>query len=208
MDAIVVVVDQFTKMIRLKVTTTNISSEEITKIYRDDIWKLYGISKKILSDQGPQFASKFMEEFTKALGTKRQLSMAYHPQTDGQTERINQEIGTFLWYYVNYQQDNWTDWLAAAEFQYNDKKHVATGRTQFELNFGRHSWKENLVVQIEILQVEEFLAEMKKSWEQATKAMEEAQKVMKKQFDKKRWNPQGLKVGDNMWLENKNIHSN
>ena len=208
MDAIVVVVDQFTKMIRLKVTTTNISSEEITKIYRNDIWKLYGISKKILSDQGPQFASKFMEEFTKALGTKRQLSMAYHPQTDGQTERINQEIGTFLWYYVNYQQDNWTDWLAAAEFQYNDKKHVATGRTQFELNFGRYSWKENLVVQIEILQVEEFLAEMKKSWKQATKAMEEAQKVMKKQFDKKRWNPQGLKVGDNMWLENKNIHSN
>ena len=208
MDAIVVVVDQFTKMIRLKVTTTNISSEEITKIYRNDIWKLYGISKKILSDQGPQFASKFMEEFTKALGTKRQLSMAYYPQTDGQTERINQEIGTFLWYYVNYQQDNWTDWLAAAEFQYNDKKHVATGRTQFELNFGRYSWKENLVVQIEILQVEEFLAEMKKSWKQATKAMEEAQKVMKKQFDKKRWNPQGLKVGDNMWLENKNIHSN
>jgi len=208
MDAIVVVVDQFTKMIRLKVTTTNISSEEITKIYRNDIWKLYGISKKILSDQGPQFTSKFMEEFTKALGTKRKLSMAYHSQTNGQTERINQEIGTFLWYYVNYQQDNWTDWLAAAEFQYNDKKYVATGRTQFELNFGRHSWKENLVVQIDILQVEEFLAEMKKSWEQATKAMEEAQKVMKKQFDKKRWNPQGLKVGDNMWLENKNIHSN
>jgi len=52
--------------------------------------------RKILSDRGPQFASKFMEELTKALGTKRQLSMVYHPQVDGQTERINQEIGTFL----------------------------------------------------------------------------------------------------------------
>ena len=71
MDAIVVIVDQFMKMICLKATTTNISSEGIAKIYRDDIWKLHGIPRKILSDRGLQFASKFMEEFTKALGTKR-----------------------------------------------------------------------------------------------------------------------------------------
>ena len=96
MDAIVVIVNQFTKMICLKATTMNISSEEIAKIYRDNIWKLHGIPRKILNDREPQFASKFMEEFTKALGTKRQLSTAYHPQTDGQTERINQEIGMFL----------------------------------------------------------------------------------------------------------------
>ena len=50
-----------------------------------------------------------MEELTKVLGMMRQLSMAYHPQTDGQTERINQEIGMFLRHYVNYQQDNWTE---------------------------------------------------------------------------------------------------
>jgi len=90
-------------MIQLKATTTNISSEGIAKIYRDDIWKLHGVPKKILSDQGPQFASKFMEEFTKALGTKQQLSTAYHPQTYDQTERINQEIGMFLQHYINYQ---------------------------------------------------------------------------------------------------------
>jgi len=75
---------------------TNISSEGIAKIYIDDIWKLHRVPKKILSDRGPQFAPKFMEKFTKALGTKRQLSMAYHLQTDGQMERINQEIGIFL----------------------------------------------------------------------------------------------------------------
>ena len=79
MDVIVVIVDRFTKMICLKAATTNISLEGIAKIYRDDIWKLYGILRKILSDRGPQFASKFMEEFTKALGTKRQLSTAYYP---------------------------------------------------------------------------------------------------------------------------------
>ena len=96
MDTIVVIIDRFTKMIRLKATTTNVSSEGIAKIYRNDIWKLHGVPRKIFSDQGPQFALKFMEEFTKALGTKRQLSMAYHSQTDGQMERINQEIGMFL----------------------------------------------------------------------------------------------------------------
>ena len=103
MDAIVVIVDQFTKMIQLKATTTNISSEGIAKIYRDNIWKLHRVPRKILSDRRLQFASKFMKEFTKALGTKRQLSMAYHPQIDGQMERINQEIGIFLRHYMNYQ---------------------------------------------------------------------------------------------------------
>ena len=126
MDIIVVIVDWFMKMICLKATTTNISLKGIAKIYRDNIWKLHGISRKILSDRGPQFTSKFMEEFTKTLRTKRQLSTAYHLQTDGQTERINQEIGTFSRHYVNYQQDDWTNWLAAAEFQYNDKRHAAT----------------------------------------------------------------------------------
>ena len=96
MDAIVIIIDQFTKIIRLKAITMNISSEGIAKIYRDDIWKLHRVPRKILSNRGPQFASKFMEEFTRALGTKRQLLMAYYPQTDDQTERINQEIGTFL----------------------------------------------------------------------------------------------------------------
>ena len=66
-----VIVDQFTKMIRLKAITMNILSEEIAKIYRDKIWKLHEIPRKILSNRGPQFASKFMEEFTQVLGTKR-----------------------------------------------------------------------------------------------------------------------------------------
>ena len=106
MDAIVVIVDRSTKMIQLKMTTTNISSEEIAKIYKNEIWKLHEIPKKILSNKGLQFASKFMKEFTKALRTTRQLSIAYHLQTDSQTEQINQEMGTFLQLYINYQQDN------------------------------------------------------------------------------------------------------
>ena len=78
-DAILVIVDCFTKMIRLKVTMTNLSSEGVAKIYRNKIWKIHGIPKTILSDRGPQFASKFIEDLTKVLGTKRKLSTAYYP---------------------------------------------------------------------------------------------------------------------------------
>ena len=106
MNAILVIMDRFMKMIRLKAMTMDISSEGIAKIYRNKIWKLHRVPKTILSDQGPQFVLKFMEEFTKVLGTKRRLSIAYYHQTNGQTERMNQEIGMFLRHYVNYQQDN------------------------------------------------------------------------------------------------------
>ncbi len=80
-------------------------------------------------------------------------------------------------------------WLAAAEFQYNNKKHAATRKISFELNFGRHPWKGDLMVKMDIPRVEDFLIGLQRSWEQVTKVMEEAQKNMKKQFDKKRRNP-------------------
>ena len=98
--------------------------------------------------------------------------------------------------------------MAMAEFAYNDKKHAATNKTPFELNFGRHPWKEDLMVQTEIPQVGEFTKNIQESWKHVAQTMEEAQKNMKRQFDKKRRNPQGLKVGDQVWLENKNIQSN
>ena len=85
-DAIIVIVDWFTKMICLKATTTNVSSKEIAKIYRDEIWKLHRVPRAILSDKEPQFAFRFMEELMKALGTRKMLSTAYHSQTDGQME--------------------------------------------------------------------------------------------------------------------------
>ena len=75
---------------------------------------------------------------------------------------------------------------------------MATGRTPFELNFGQHLWKGNLIVQMEFPKLEEFLTGLQRSWEEATKSMEKAQKSIKKQFDKKRRNPQGLKIRDNV----------
>ena len=85
---------------------------------------------------------------------------------------------------------------------------MATGRTSFKLNFGRHLWKGNLMVQTEFPRLKEFFIGLQRSWKEAMKSMEVAQETIKKQFDKKQRNPQGLKVGDNVWLKNKNIHLN
>jgi len=97
-------------------------------------------------------------------------------------------VGTFLQYYVNYQQNDWKEWLAAAKFQYNNKRHVATKWTLFELNFGKHPWKDNLVAQTEFLKLVEFLTGLQKSLEKTIKSMEVAQKNMKKQYNKKQRN--------------------
>jgi hypothetical protein len=91
-DAIIVIVDRFSKMIHLIPTTTFLSSLRLAEIYKKEIWRIHGIPRRIISDRGPQFALKFMKELCNALGIERNLSTAYHPQTDSQTERINQEI--------------------------------------------------------------------------------------------------------------------
>jgi len=100
------------------------------------------------------------------------------------------------------------EWLAAVEFSYNDKKYTAIGQIPFELNFGRYLWKGNLMIQTEFPKLEEFLIGLQRSWEEATKSIKTTQGNIKKQFDKKRKNPQELKVGDDVWLEAKNIHLN
>jgi len=112
-----------------------------------------------------------MEELCKALEIKKAISTAYYPQTNGQTERINQEIKVFLRHYINYKQDDWTKWLATAEFQYNDKEHIATEHIPFYINYRSHPWKGNLIVETEILSLEELLKKMETTREEARTAM-------------------------------------
>ena len=73
----------------------------------------------------------FMKELNDILGIKTKLSTAYHPQTDGQTERLNQEIEQYLWMFVSHRQNDWPEWIACAEFAYNNKVHTATQVSPF-----------------------------------------------------------------------------
>ena len=136
------------------------------------------------------------------------MSTAYYLQTNSQTERINQKVKVFLRHYINYKQDNWTKWLATAEFQYNDKKHTATGHSPFYVNYGRHPWKGNLTVEIEIPSLEDLLKKMETTREEAKTAMERTKETMKRQYDKRTCQSQSLKTGEQVWLETRNIQTN
>ena len=91
-DSILVVVDRFTKMAYFIPTTERTSVEGLVCLFRDNIWKLHGLLDSIISDRGPQFAAGIMKELNRILGIETKLSIAFHPQTDGQTERMNQEL--------------------------------------------------------------------------------------------------------------------
>ena len=113
--------------------------EALTTLFRDNVWKLHSLPETTLLDRGPQFVADFMKELNDILGIKTKLSIAYHPQTDGQTERLNQEIKQYLWIFVNHQQNDWPEWIACTEFAYNNKVHTATHVFPFYTNYGYNS---------------------------------------------------------------------
>ena len=88
-DVILVVVDQLTKMVHFIPTTEKTTAEGLAKLFRDNIWKLHGLSKSIISDRGPQFMAELMRELNQMLGIESKMSTAFHSQTDGQIERVN-----------------------------------------------------------------------------------------------------------------------
>ena len=100
-DAIMVVLDRFTKYVIAIPTTGEISSMGSAKLFRDNVWKQFRIPWNVISDQGPQFAAQFMKDLHQLVGTKTNISTVYHPQMDGQTEQMNQEIEQFLRIFVN-----------------------------------------------------------------------------------------------------------
>jgi len=205
-NAILAVIDRYSKMIRLILTTTELTSSDLVTIYRDQIWKLHGLPKKITSDRGPQFASKLMKDLCIALGIQRNLSTAYHPQTDGQVERSHQETEAFLRHYVNYLQDDWMEWLSLAEFQYNDKVHTTTKESPFYLNYGRHPWKGDITIQnIANVSVEGYMKQLVEAREKVNKAIHRSIEIMKSAYDKGVKKNNLIKEGDLVWLESTNI---
>ena len=105
-DSILVVCDRFSKMSHFVATTEKTTAEGLARLLRDNVWKLHGLLESMILDRGPQFAAGMMRELNKMLGIETKLSTAYHPQTDGQTERTNQELEQYLRMYVNHRQNN------------------------------------------------------------------------------------------------------
>ena len=137
-NGICVFVDKFTKQIHAIPTNMTITSEGMAKMYKDQVFRFHGIPQKIIHDRGPQFDSHFMKDLYRLLGIEGNFSTAYHPQTDGQTERINQEIEAYLRIFINHRQNDWAEWLPLAEFSNNNKVHSSTRQSPFMSLYGYH----------------------------------------------------------------------
>src|SRR5690606_29976287 len=118
-------------------TTTTVKPEGTAKLFLNHVFKLHGLPKHFVTDRGSVFDAEFTRQLCKLLKIDQRFSTAYHPQTDGQTERINAILEQYLRAYVNYQQDNWNDFLALAEFMYNNTISVGIGNiSPFFANYG------------------------------------------------------------------------
>ncbi len=137
-DAIVVFVDRLTKRAHFCPTHTSVTAPEVAKIFFSNIFKNHGLPQVIVSDRDTKFTSRFWKTLFEQMGTKLAMSTAFHPQTDGQTERLNRTLEEMLRAYATYKQDRWDEYLPAAEFAYNNSKQYSTGFTPFELDCGQH----------------------------------------------------------------------
>jgi hypothetical protein len=113
------------------------NAKKYAKIYLDQIIHLHGIHKTIISDHGAQFIARFWEQLQHALGTKLIRSSAYHPQTDGQTERVNQILEDMLRACVLQYDKNWDKCLSLAEFSYNNSYQTSLKMAPFKALYGR-----------------------------------------------------------------------
>jgi len=104
-DSILVVVNRLTKMVYFIPTTEKTSAEGLARLFRDNVWKLHGLPESTISDRGLQFVAGLMRELNEMLGIRSKLSTAFHPQTDGQTERVNQELEQYLRMFIDHRQE-------------------------------------------------------------------------------------------------------
>ncbi|SJL04865.1 uncharacterized protein ARMOST_08236 [Armillaria ostoyae] len=179
LNAILVIVDRFSKAIIPIACKTTLSSEGWAKILRDEVY------------------------------AKGNTSTAFHPQTDGQTERVNQEIEKYLRIFINFRQTDWPEWLPLAAFQHNNCVHSATGKSPFFVNYGRNPQvapDSHSHGPLHTPASEEFKATMKLIHDKTKAALTKVAEQMKTQYDKKKRTAVEYQTGDKVWLDTTNLH--
>ena len=135
-------------------------------------------------DRGPQFAAELTKELNQMLEIETRLLTAFHPQTNGQTEQINQELEQYLRFFVDHRQKNWPEWLALAKFAVNNKVHMATKMSSFMANYSRELRIEgDIRKKGKVESMAEFVERMKKIHEKVGAALKKMQEDLKKYAD-------------------------
>ena len=132
-DSILTVVDRFSKETEFISCNKTATALDTAKLYLFHVWKDHGLPRTIISDRGLQFTSQVMTDLCKRLSISPKLSTAHHPQMDGQTEVTNQEVQQYLCLFCADEQERWADWLGLAQFAINNRQHLATKFSPFQL---------------------------------------------------------------------------
>ncbi|PPQ81108.1 hypothetical protein CVT24_008812 [Panaeolus cyanescens] len=209
-DSILVVVDRLSKMTRCIPTNKTLSSEGLARLYRDRIWKDFGFPARVISDRGSIFVSRFTKALNSLLNIDENTSTAFRPQTDGQTERMNQEIEQYLRFFVNDHQSDWSEWLACAEFSLNNRINKSTGYSPFFLNYGRHPLRPLTPLRSNSSNVQsasDFAQKMADLSEESKSALQLANSSMKRHFDSRHIPAPDYQKGDLVFIDASNITS-
>ncbi|GJP46957.1 hypothetical protein CLOM_g6194 [Closterium sp. NIES-68] len=204
-DAILVVIDKFSKMGHFIPTHTTARTEETAQLFVRHIISRHGIPTTLISDRDPKFTSRFWKELMSLLGTKLAMSSAYHPQTDGQTERLNQIVEQLLRAACKDDISKWDLHLPVLEFAYNNATHAATGQTPFFLCYGRHPLTpQKPTASATVQPAHDFITTMHQLWDRTHKRLLDIQQQQKRQADRHR-NDHTITVGDQVLLDTRNL---
>ena len=205
-DSILVVVDRLTKIVHFISTIERILVEGLARLFRDNIWKLHRLPESIISDREFQFVAELIRELNRILEIKSKMLTTFHPQTDRQTERVNQELEQYLRMFIDHRQEQQPDWLGTVKFTYNNKVHSSTKTLPFEANYGQNPRMGFEVRKKEKYGgIEKFVTKMKEIQEEAKVALEKVQEEIKKYANRKRAEVNKYKVGDLVMLSTKNL---
>ncbi|KAF8749834.1 hypothetical protein RHS01_09731 [Rhizoctonia solani] len=177
-DSILVIVDSFTKYVILVECSKKLKAPELADLFLRHVWKRYGMPEKTVLDRGRVFNNKFLKALYQRLGIDPHFSSAYHPQSNGQTERVNPSIEHFLRAYSGVNQQDWTKWLPMAKFAYNNAVHSSTGKTPFK---ALYRWEPTLTpsnVPTDVPEANNLAQTMEKQWKEVESALRQSKSRM------------------------------
>ena len=208
-DSIFTATDKRGKMKHIAPTHSTLDTAGFAQLFLDNVWKHHGTSDKIISDRGPQMSSRSFRDISKTLGVELALSTAYHPQTDGQSERTNQEVEQALRMVISFHQDDWVDWLPVIEFALNNRYHSGLKTTPFYANYGYHPHIGSLPrIQSPIESVEDFVDHIHEVQKNTEKSLTQAAADMKRFYDRHRNKTPSFEIGQKVLLNNADLSLN
>jgi len=206
-DVVMTVVDSVSKWAHFIPTHMTVTAEGAAQLFLHQVWKLHGLPKYVVSDHRPQSVARFTRELYHLLEIKLASSTAWHPQTDRQTECVNQELDQYLWLFVNEWQDDWYDLLPMAEFQHNNHVHSATQQPPFLLDTGHipRMGFEPRQNHSDLEMVNKFMERMRMAIEEVKSTIHKTQDNMKRYYDCRRTPAPVFKPGDKVFLDTSDI---